>query len=259
VTGGVAPSASSPAPASRPSSGRAAASGRATAHAGAKPPPTRGASPPIEHQAVPRPNIVADAAPIGPPPPARVSSDPEPNGAPGRTVTPDSAAPTGQGTYEIARSAGDGSVAESSEISGGSRDGSVTDRSPVGGGSGTRGSGGGGGGGAGDRFAALTPGGAGGAGSDYAAYLARLRQRIQESLRYPPAARRRGVTGTVQLEIDIAPDGAIGAVTVIASSSHEILDRAAVDAARTVPRAPFPADLRPRALKVRLPIVFELQ
>jgi protein TonB len=110
-------------------------------------------------------------------------------------------------------------------------------------------------------IAALPPGtgSGGGAGSEYAAYLARIRQRIQESLRYPPVARRRGVTGTVQLEIAIGADGAIAGVSVIASSSHEILDRAAVDAARSLPRVPFPADLRPRPLTIRLPIVFELQ
>lgn len=111
----------------------------------------------------------------------------------------------------------------------------------------------------GDRIAALGIPGGGDAGSDYAAYFARLRQRIQEVLRYPTVARRRGVTGTVHLEIAVEPDGAIATVSVIASSSHEILDRAAVDAARSVPRLPFPSDVRPRALKVRLPVVFELQ
>ena len=110
-----------------------------------------------------------------------------------------------------------------------------------------------------DRIAALGIPGGGGAGSDYAVYFARLRQRIQELLRYPTVARRRGVTGTVHLEIAVEPDGAIATVSVIASSSHEILDRAAVDAARSVPRLPFPSDVRPRALKVRLPVVFELQ
>jgi len=46
---------------------------------------------------------------------------------------------------------------------------------------------------------------------------------------------------------------------VIASSSHEVLDRAALDAARAVLRVPFPGDVRPRALRVRLPVVFELR
>jgi protein TonB len=86
-----------------------------------------------------------------------------------------------------------------------------------------------------------------------------VRQRIHESLRYPPAARRRGVSGTVQLEIAIQADGSVGTVAVITSSSHEVLDRAAVEAARALPRMPFPGDLRPRPLTVRLPVVFELQ
>ena len=98
-----------------------------------------------------------------------------------------------------------------------------------------------------------------GTGTEYADYLARVRERIQESLRYPPAARRRGVTGTVQLEISIGADGAIAAVAVDTSSSHEILDRAAMEAARSAPRVPFPRDVRPAPLRVRLPVRFELQ
>jgi protein TonB len=144
----------------------------------------------------------------------------------------------------------------------GSGDASTAAAPSGGGGAGTDG-GRGGGTGVTSRVAAAAPGtGSGtgaGIGTDYAAYLGRLRQRIQESLRYPAMARRRGVTGTVQLEIAIAADGAIAAVSVIASSSHDILDRAAVEAARSLARAPFPADVRPRALTVRLPVVFELQ
>jgi TonB family protein len=115
------------------------------------------------------------------------------------------------------------------------------------------------GGAVGDRVASLGVAGGGGGGGDYAVYLSRLRKRIQETLRYPPAARRRGVTGTVQLEIAIEPDGAVGSVSVIGTSAHEILDRAAVDAARSVPRLPFPDDMRPRGLRVRLPVIFELE
>jgi protein TonB len=111
--------------------------------------------------------------------------------------------------------------------------------------------------------AVAIPGAGGGAsdgiGAEYAAYLARVRQHIQDSLRYPPAARRRGIAGTVQLEISIAADGAISAVSVTTSSSHEVLDRAAVAAAEAAPRVPFPDDVRPRPLRVRLPVRFELQ
>jgi TonB family protein len=100
-----------------------------------------------------------------------------------------------------------------------------------------------------------------GTGSDYDAYYARLRQRLAEVLRsrYPQAARQRRLEGTVQLEIDVEPTGAIGTVTVVSSSSHEVLDRAAVDAVRSLSRVPFPSHVRPRALKVRLPVVFEVE
>jgi TonB family protein len=45
----------------------------------------------------------------------------------------------------------------------------------------------------------------------------------------------------------------------VRSSSHALLDDAALDAARGLPRVPFPPDVRPRALRVRLPVVFELR
>ena len=98
-----------------------------------------------------------------------------------------------------------------------------------------------------------------GAGSEYAPYYARIRQRIQESLRYPAFARKRGLEGTVQLEIGIAADGVFAAVSIIGSSSHDLLDRAAVEAARSVRRIPFPAGLPGRPLTVRLPVVFALE
>ena len=114
-------------------------------------------------------------------------------------------------------------------------------------------------GGAGDRLAAIGPGSGDGLGTDYGPYKSRLRQRIQDTLRYPLAARRRGLSGTVQLEIAVQPDGSIGTVNVVASSSHDVLDRAAVDAVRALPPMPFPRDVRPAAFTVRLPVVFELQ
>ena len=98
-----------------------------------------------------------------------------------------------------------------------------------------------------------------GPGAEYGAYLARLRARVQQSLRYPLAARRRGLSGTVHVEVVIRPDGAIGAVAVADSSSHAVLDEAAVEAIRRLAREPFPSDVSPRTLRVRLPVVFALE
>jgi len=113
-------------------------------------------------------------------------------------------------------------------------------------------------GGTGARVAlAPTPGGE--PGSEYGAYLAHVRRRIQESLQYPLAARRRALRGTVHLEILIKPDGGISAVSVTSSSSHQVLDEAALEAVRGLAPQPFPSGLMPRLLRVRLPVVFDLQ
>jgi protein TonB len=106
---------------------------------------------------------------------------------------------------------------------------------------------------------ALARGGGGGGAGEYAGYLASLRQRLQQALRYPPSARRQGLTGTVQLEIVVRADGSIGAVTVVTSSSYPTLDEAAVEAVRHLPPSPFPPGVTPRVLRTRLPVVFELR
>jgi protein TonB len=107
---------------------------------------------------------------------------------------------------------------------------------------------------------ALTlPGDGGGAGTEYDGYLALLRRRIHESLTYPSTARRRSMTGTVQVELDILPTGRVDRVSLASSSSHRVLDEAALDAVRAIGRVPFPPNVRPRHLRVRLPVVFELR
>jgi len=107
----------------------------------------------------------------------------------------------------------------------------------------------------------VAPSGPGGGapGAEYGGYLATVRRRFLEALRYPPPARSRGLTGTVLLEVFIKPDGAIGGVSVASSSSHPMLDEAALEAMRSLAPQPFPKGLAPRPLRVRLPVVFDLQ
>jgi protein TonB len=117
-----------------------------------------------------------------------------------------------------------------------------------------------GGGGTGQEIARRSPGSESGeAQAVYKEYLAWLRQRVHEALRYPPAARRRGLTGAVTIELTILPSGLIRDVSVVESSSHTILDEAAVETVRTLRSQPFPRNVPPRTLRVRLPVVFELQ
>jgi periplasmic protein TonB len=111
--------------------------------------------------------------------------------------------------------------------------------------------------GTGDGTLALAiPGDGGGV---YGAYLALLRRRVQQSVTYPESARRRSAVGTVHLEITLEESGRITEVTLVRSSSHSMLDEAALEGVRALRRVPFPSDVRPRPLRVRLPVVFELR
>lgn len=82
---------------------------------------------------------------------------------------------------------------------------------------------------------------------------------MQSELRYPLSARRRGLAGSVELEVVISPEGRVSAVKVVSSSSHEMLDEAATDAVRRLRPIPLPANLPARPLVVRLPLVFDLR
>jgi TonB family protein len=109
--------------------------------------------------------------------------------------------------------------------------------------------------------AALAPPGEGRGGipPEYGPYLQRFRRRVQQSLTYPLAARRQGISGRVELEVLLEPSGHVGAVRVVSSSSHDVLDDAALAAVRGIAAEPLPEHLPRRPLRVRLPLAFELQ
>lgn len=120
-------------------------------------------------------------------------------------------------------------------------------------------SGGGGGRDAQGGGVARPPGTGGTPGSEYTPYLLLVRRHIQDALRYPLPARRRGLSGTVHVEILIELGGRITAASLVQSSSHALLDEAALEAVRSVPAVPFPAGIAPRPLRARLPVVFDLR
>lgn len=95
--------------------------------------------------------------------------------------------------------------------------------------------------------------------AEFGPYLARFRQRIQESVVYPLAARRRGLAGRVEVELVLEPSGHIRDVAVVSSSSHALLDEAAVEAVRSLLPQPLPEHPTRQALRVRLPVVFQLR
>jgi len=103
------------------------------------------------------------------------------------------------------------------------------------------------------------PGAGGGIPPEYAAYLARFRERVEEAIVYPLAARRQGHGGRVELDVLLEPSGRVTRVDVVTSSASDALDEAAVDAVKAVEPIPFPPGLPRRALLVRLPLVFQLR
>jgi periplasmic protein TonB len=246
--------ASGPAGRSAPGpAGRVSARGlHASAPARSAPMPSAslGSSEPLPgaEPASPRDPVAESPAPESPALPPRAAARPveasQPDPTPRATEAPDASGASGAGASSAA-SAPRASVSESGVFTG-------------------RGVSGGGSSGAPDvsqGFALAAPGGggAGGPGAEYGAYLGRLRARVQESLRYPLAARRRGLSGTVHVEIVIRADGVIGEVAVADSSSHPVLDDAAVETIKRLVPEPFPPDVRPRTLRVRLPVVFALE
>jgi len=99
----------------------------------------------------------------------------------------------------------------------------------------------------------------GGPGPEYGPYLRRFRERVADALVYPLGARREGLKGTVELYVRLEADGRVSDVRVVRSSSHEILDQAALETIRRVGPLPFPESLPRRPLLIRIPLVFQLQ
>lgn len=215
--------------------------------------PERTAHPPETPPAPPRVPERAASPPQTPPAPAALDVAVEP-------PVDDAPAPfTAMAPAEAPAAAGDGRTAQPDPGDGVGSPSSMTASAGLGADSSAAPSPGPGGR-AGPGLAVAVPGGGSGEpGGVYAGYLGRLRQRVQEALRYPAAARRRGLTGTVTLEMTVLPTGAIGPVVVVNSSSHALLDEAALDTVRSLRPQPFPADLPARTLRVRLPVVFDLR
>ena len=75
---------------------------------------------------------------------------------------------------------------------------------------------------------------------------------------YPETARRKGIEGTVVLQVSVAADGQPLSVTMVASSGHDMLDAEAVRTVRRWRFRPALAHGRPVAGLVVVPITFEL-
>jgi len=234
----------SPARSARPAA-RAAGSAPALARAPAVPEPVASAA---SSAPAPAPAPRAAESPVVPVAPVAPAITVEPVPAPSAALVP--ALPAAPAASSAASGPADG------------RGGATGSGAGAGSGAQTRGDADRGSGGApGSPLALATPG-PGGSGSlspEYGPYLRHFRQRVQESLIYPLAARRQGLRGTVELHVWIEATGRVRDVQVAGSSSHAVLDDAAVETIRRLGPMPFPDSLPRRPLLIRLPLVYELR
>lgn len=79
-------------------------------------------------------------------------------------------------------------------------------------------------------------------------------RKVSQHLYYPPEAVARGIEGEVRLLLIVAEDGSITDVSVVASSGHAILDRAAVKAAYAMGSVTWG-----HSREMILPVIFRLE
>ena len=90
-------------------------------------------------------------------------------------------------------------------------------------------------------------------------YQDSIKQKIQESKRYPRWAIRAKHQGIAGIIFDVLSSGAIQNLKVVRSSGFEILDIAALEAVRrATPFAAFPEILDERVIRITVDIVFAL-
>jgi len=82
---------------------------------------------------------------------------------------------------------------------------------------------------------------------------------FEDAKRYPRSARRAGLEGAALVDVHIDADGTIVEVELARSSGFELLDRAALDSARSVGKLPAPPpELRWESRTLRIPYRFSL-
>jgi len=90
-------------------------------------------------------------------------------------------------------------------------------------------------------------------------YQIALRAALARQHRYPPRARRFGLSGEVLVAFTIEHDGQFSAIHLARSSNADLLDRAALDTVRRLGRfRPLPADYSEDGWAVSVPLVYRL-
>ena len=92
------------------------------------------------------------------------------------------------------------------------------------------------------------------------AYARQLSAHFKKFKKYPAMAQRLKLAGTTWIRLEIRNDGSIVDAQIDKSSGHDILDEAALQAARDAqPLPPFPPQIASKTRKIRIPYHFSLK
>lgn len=97
-----------------------------------------------------------------------------------------------------------------------------------------------------------------GSASEMAAYLIKIRQRIERHKHYPRRARRRYQVGQVKVGFELTPKGLARQIRVLDTSGHGSLDKAACQAVATANPFPPPPPGFKNNYKLQIKILFQL-
>ncbi len=90
-------------------------------------------------------------------------------------------------------------------------------------------------------------------------YYMKLAAWLAKHKRYPRRAKKTGITGVVKIRFSINTSGQINEFTIVESSGHKILDKAALDMLkRASPLPKIPQNLNVKTLTLTVPIQFTL-
>lgn len=93
----------------------------------------------------------------------------------------------------------------------------------------------------------------------YYGYMQRLKEKIEGAWHYPSEAASRGIYGDLYIRFTIKKDGKLGAVELVRTSGHKVLDDAAVKALRNAePFWPLPEAIEDDALTITGRFIYSL-
>ena len=89
-------------------------------------------------------------------------------------------------------------------------------------------------------------------------YKGKVVAKLRRAKKYPSKARRKNLSGIVQISFTIAKNGSVSGVQIARSSGHQILDQAALDMVRRAsPMPKFPSDIRVAKMTLQVPVRFD--